>query len=403
MDVISLWTGRRASAFRQAYRLTIEQFAAMLGVATRTAAKWEAQSGLIPITTMQEALDTALEQAPQATRARFFQLLDGYGDNPVSPPADRSPDLGAMQAFRLADLQTGGGHLYPAVAAYLRDQIGPRLLSPDSTDQAVFTAASAMTEMAGWMAHDAGDDIGARGHFGKALALVRVSGDARVRAHILGSMSHLEERLGEPDDAARFARDGLDALAGGPPSPGLEARLYAMQARASAALGDIPSCVRFLASAEKSLGIPDAGEPSRWVSNFDEASLACEAARCMLRLGDVSEAQRQSARIIELRPSSRARSRAFGQIMLADVLARQGKPDEACGIAAEVLGTAPAIGSSVVTQQLVDLTVRLQPHRTAAPVRDFLEQLDTGIRHRRMLFQHLSADSTTTPALGAST
>lgn len=403
MDVISLWTGHRAAAFRVAHRMTIESFAAMLGVAPRTAAKWEARPDIIPTPQLQEALDTALDRAPAAVRVRFFQLLDEYGAAPGTPPAENGPDIGAMRAFRLADLQAGGGHLYPAVAAYLRDQVGPRLVSPDVTgERAVFTAAAAITEMAGWMAHDAGDDSTARSHFSRSLALVRAAGDRCVRAHVLGSMSHLEERLGQPEQAARLAQSGRDALAGGPRSPGLEARLYAMEARARAAVSDTAGCLELLAAAEGALAVPEDEAPSLWVSIFDEASLACEATRCMLRLGDIAEAERQAGRIIELRPAARARSRAFGQIMLASVLVRQGRHDEACATAAEVLGAVPAIGSHVVTQHLVDLTVSLRPHRAAAPVGDFLDQLDDGISRRRMLFRQASADAAGPVAIGAS-
>jgi transcriptional regulator with XRE-family HTH domain len=84
------------------------------------------------------------------------------------------PDAAAMQAFRTADLRTGGGDLYPAVMDYLHDRIAPRLfgtLSGTST-RAAFTAAAGLTEMAGWMAHDAGHDIG--------QAALRTSAGARA-------------------------------------------------------------------------------------------------------------------------------------------------------------------------------------------------------------------------------
>ena len=42
--------------------------------------------------------------------------------------------------------------------------------------------------------------------------------------------------------------------------------------------------------------------------------------------------------MVTLRPSHRTRSRAFGQLALADVLVAQGRPDEACTIVAEALG-----------------------------------------------------------------
>ena len=86
MVVIGMWTGREARALRLALRMTVERFAEHLGVAARTAAKWEAQGpGTAPGATIQEVLDTALERATPAQQARFELLLGGA---PRRPPGD---------------------------------------------------------------------------------------------------------------------------------------------------------------------------------------------------------------------------------------------------------------------------------------------------------------------------
>jgi hypothetical protein len=388
LDVIALWTGHRASTFRLAYRLTVEGFAELLRVAVRTVANWDARPDMIPTPALQGALDKALEQAPAQVRARLSLLLAGSaqdqsgGDGAAAAGWGR--DVGAMQAFRMADLRVGGGHLYPAVVGYLRDEVAHRLVAPDPVlaGRATFTAAAALTEMAGWMAHDAGRDDLAHLHFARALDLVEVGGDRRVRAHVLGSMSHLQERLRRPGDAIRSARAGRDALAGGPRNPALEARLYAMEARAQAALREASECVRMLHSAEKGLAAPQDEVPSEWVAAFDEGSLASEAARCMRQIGDVSETQRQAARIVALRPRGRSRSRALGQLMLAETLAAQGQFECACGVATEVLDATQALSSHIVVQQLRDLAHALAPVGSAGGVKEFLSRLETDLRQR---------------------
>ncbi len=414
MVVIAVWTGHEARALRIGLRMTIERFAEYLGVAVRTVSKWEAQgSKIVPVPTMQEVLDTALERATPPQQSRFELLLGGgqapgagsgdaqgederpmNGREPFYPKSERRPDsdhradASAMQAFRAADKQVGGGHLYATVVNYLHTQIAPRLFGRDhgNDGQALFTAAAALTEMAGWMAHDAGRDATARQHFGRALDLVKIGGDTQLGAHILGSMSHLANHLDQPEKAIQLVRRGREVLHGGPGCPELQARLLALAARGYAALEEPGECTRLLIQAERALGGTDAEEPSQWISNFDEGSLASEAARCMRQLGDLSELQRQAERIIALRPGVRTRSRAFGQLMLVTVLVAQGKADEACALAEDVLDATSSLGSFLVVQQLLDLKGLLEPHRANKVVADFLVCLEGAMRERLWLY-----------------
>jgi hypothetical protein len=374
--------------FRVAYRLTVERFAEKLGVAARTVAKWDSRPDLVPTPALQEALDTALEQAPHQVRSRLSLLLaDLRRDDPTGAGrcADGGArDMGAMQAFRIADLRVGGGHLYPAVMGYLREEVAPRLVDPDrvAEDRGVFTAAAAITEMAAWMAHDAGQDSLAHRHFSRALELAHVGGDRRVRAHVFASMSHLEDHLHRPAAAISSARAGRDALVGGLRNPDLDARLYAMEARAHAALHEPAECIRMLTGAEMALTSSRDEEPSQWVGSFDEGSLASEAARCMRELGDLGEAERQAARVVALRPPSRMRSRAFGQLLLAEALARQGRLEEACAMAEEVLELTRGLRSHLVVHQLRRLAKVLARAGPAGPLGDFAFRVDAELQQR---------------------
>lgn len=341
-------------------------------------------------------LTTGMSGAPSAPPipvppSASFQLV------PVGTGALRNPDTAAMQAFRSADLQVGGGHLYASVTRYLQTDVAPRLFgSSDGADnRAVFTAAAALTEMAGWMAHDAGRDATAKQHFGRSLALVQVGGDHQLSAHVLGSMSHLASHLDQPDEAIELARQGQAVLRTGAACPGLEARLLALEARGFAGQDnkDAGRCVKLLLRAEKALENTPAEPASPWVSHFDEGSLASEAARCMRQLGDLDEARRQAERIVTLRPGHRTRSRAFGQLALITVLVAQGEPDEACGIAYDVLTATHSLGSFLVFGQLLELRQALQPHRSSTVVGNFLACLEETVRERLWLYQWLTKDA----------
>ncbi len=301
-------------------------------------------------------------------------------------------DAAAMQAFRKADLQVGGGQLYATVARYLKTQVAPRLVLCDPGDnEGVFTPAAAISEMAGWMAHDAGQDDVAGQHFGRALDLVSVGGDRQVRAHILASIAHLAHHLGDPGEALRASRDGLTVLVSGPRDPDLEAHLLALEARGHAALGEPGKAVLCLGLAERALEA-SRGEPrSEWVSVFDQGALASDAARCMRQLGELGEARRQAQRVFAMRPPGGPRSRAFGMFVHANVLVAQGEPDEACAMAAEILEATNALSSHIVVQQLLELRRLLKPYRSAAAVREFFAVLTPALRERLWLREGFAA------------
>jgi len=346
--------------------------------------------------------DRAHVAEPLPAQAAAVPMELSFAVEPSRPPLIFSAafpgghtDASAMQAFRATDRQVGGGHLYATVVNYLHSEVAPRLFGTDqgSDGQLLYNGAAALTEMAGWMAHDAGRDGSARQHLDRALDLVRVGGDCQLGAHILASMSHLAHHVDQPEGAIRLAQRGRQALQrGGLSHPELEARLLAMQARGFAALRKPRECTQLLVQAETTLAISHAEEPSPWVSGFDEGALASESARCMRQLGDLSEAQRQAERIIALRPSDRTRSRAFGQLILVTVLVSQGKPAEACGIAQQVLDATQSLGSYLVIQQLLDLKQLFEPHRASKVVADFLVCLGEALRERTWLYQWLTKD-----------
>jgi hypothetical protein len=306
------------------------------------------------------------------------------------------PDAVAMRAFRAADLQAGGGHMYASVIRYLQADMAPRLFGSDdgADDRPLFSAAAALTEMAGWMAHDSGRDTAARRHFGRALALVQVGGDHQLSAHVLGSMSHLASHLGQADQAIALARQGQAALCTGPAGPGLEARMLALEARGVAAKGHASrgECSSLLLRAEKALDDVPAEPASPWVSHFDAGSLASEAARCMQQVGDLQQARQQAERVIALRPGNRARSRAFGQLALASILVVQGEPDHACAIADDVLSATASLGSYLVVAKLLQLQQQLQPYRDTPAVAEFLDCLQDTVRDRLPFYQLAAKD-----------
>jgi hypothetical protein len=265
-----------------------------------------------------------------------------------------------------------------AVIGYLTREVAPRVLK--STPDAC-AAAAALTEMAGWMAHDAGHDGLAQRHFDRALRLASLTDDVELTAHVHASVSHLAQHADRPHEALRLAQAGARLLKK-EHGPAIAARLDAMQASALAALGRGSDCGRMLLSAERTLDRKPSQLPSPWVSPFDHASFAAEASECMEQLRHLAAARRHSERVISLRGSNHVRSRAFSQLRLANILVTAGEIDHACAVAADVLASSRQLASHRVSQLLRSLHAKLVPHATARGVGDAMEALTAALDAR---------------------
>jgi hypothetical protein len=308
-------------------------------------------------------------------------------------------DAAAIGGFRVADRQVGGGHMHATVVHYLQVEVGPRLFGNGSVESSreVFCAAAGLTEMAGWMAHDAGQDELAKQHFLRAHDLSKLGGDPKLSAHIFASLSHLANHLGRPREAIKLARAGQAMVRRGPRNPELDARLYAMEARGYAGWHKPAECARTLVCAKTSLDAGSACGSSEWVSGFDEGSLAMEAGRCMRQLGQLGEARSEAERVVTLRGGDRTRSRAFGQLMLAALLVMEKRLDEACALGYEVLAGTQALGSFRVIQELRMLEQLLEPYRCVSVVADFLAYSTQTLQERMCLYHWLGPAVATTP------
>ncbi|WP_262004765.1 XRE family transcriptional regulator [Streptomyces sp. FIT100] len=300
---------------------------------------------------------------------------------PQSPPD--GDDLAAMDAFRVADRQTGGGRLYGAVVRHLTDRVAPRLVDAH-TGLEVFAAAGALTEMAGWMAHDSGQDDLALKHFARALPLARTSGDHPLAAHIAASSSHLALQTGDTAGAARWAYVGLDLAGQGPRIPALIARLLTMQARALAVSTQHTSARHALEQAQRAL-TASADTEHPWLSTFDAPALASESALILRDLGCYAEGLAHAEDAVRLREAGRARSLALSRITLAEIHVHRIDLDAAVDVGHDLLTTSPTLGSIRVIHQLDDLRRLLEPHRGYGPVREYLVRFDDARRARMLL------------------
>ncbi|MFZ3560822.1 helix-turn-helix domain-containing protein [Streptomyces sp. BH055] len=328
-----------------------------------------------------------------ARRAWEPQTNEGVHRRVQGPP--EGDDLDAMNAFRTADRQTGGGRLYQAVVQHLGAHVAPRLVDTDSGPQ-IFAAAAALTEMAGWMAHDSGQDDLAERHFARALPLARTSGDLPLAAHVAASSSHLALQAGDAAQAAHWALTGLGLAAKGPRIPALAARLHTMHARALAETSQHAPASRALDLANGALAAP-ADDEHPWLSPFDDAALASESALILRDLGQDEQALAHAESAVRLRETGRARSLALSRITLAGIHVHRRDLDAAINVGNDLLSTSPTLGSVRVVRQLDELRRVLEPHKAYKPVGEYLARFDDARRARMLLLADIITPRGGTP------
>lgn len=383
-----LGLGQQLAQLRKEAGLTQHQLAPLIGYSRTTVANVEVGRQLADRAFWVRA-DGALESgavltleydsiSAQHERLEQPDFAAGPSILQVSSVGAGEADIAAIravaEAFTAADRRVGGGRLYQAVAAYLETEIGPRL-GQGTQGQALFAASASLASVAAWMAHDGGDNQTAQQRFRQSYRFATAAGDPTLIADICTGMAHLATQLNEPREAIRIAERGLDSLQRGPASYRLTARLHAMRARGLAVKADARSTYRALRQAEEALAWVRPDEPGEWVSHFDRGSLCAEAATCLRDINDLAGAEEHARTVISLRDGDRVRSRAFGQLSLAQTLVGLGRVDEAAKLGQDVCAAAPTLTSARVLDQLRDLGAVLGTYAGSTVVDDFHERL----------------------------
>jgi len=83
-----------------------------------------------------------------------------------------------------------------------------------------------------------------------------------------------------------------------------------------------------------------------------------------------------------LRTGDRTRSRALGQLKLAEIYIAGRRYDEACAVARDVVAATAGLSSVRVIRQLEALETTLAPLQAVRVVGDFLDELSGALRQR---------------------
>lgn len=345
--------------------------------------------------------DAAIHAVGQLWRAdlgRYEPLLEAEPSEPawseaslrwlVAPdPAPSQPRSGGMRVglgdvaavkttadmFAQLDDQFGGDHARHAMIQYLSNDVLP-LLRGHYTEQvgrALFSTVAEVTLLAGWMSYDACHHGLAQRYFLQALRLAQDANDRRLAGSILSAMSHQATFLGRYTQAATLARAALMGISP-VATPTLRAQFHAMEARALARTGDAAACEAALSAATRALDSRNNDDEPEWITYFDEAELAAEAAHCFR---DVNSARQAVSHAENAMSGSHVRSDFFATMVLADAHLRAGDAEEACRVALDALDLGEQLKSARCVSYLVEFRRNLASAGSSRAARDLAEQV----------------------------
>ncbi len=273
-----------------------------------------------------------------------------------------------VSLFSRVDQRRGGGHARTAVVQYLTSDVANYLRGSFPDDQVrceMFSAASELAYLSGWMAFDNAEQVIAQHYFAVAVKLAAEADDPPMAGHVLRAMAHQAIDLGHDRQALDLATASMDGQRFALASPRERALFGVVYARSLAANGQGQAAAAALVRAEDDLAAAEPGgeEPSR-VFFFGEASLAHETACALRDTGDLPGAMREFRRSVRTRKAATfTRTHAVTLGYLGALQARQGGIEEACATWSSALDAMDGVRSGRTRQVAVNMRSVLSPFR----------------------------------------
>ena len=278
--------------------------------------------------------------------------------------------------FQELDVMRGGGHARELLAKYLTSNVVPLLRSNDpetANGQALYEAASEQLYLLGWMAFDNGEHSLAQRYLIQSLRLAQAAGSPELGAHVLAGLSDQATLTGHPDHGVQLAKAGRAGLAQGHSDAAL-ADLYALQARAEAAMGEGAAAARSVHLSESAFENVKIDEEPEWARFIDPAYLNGEYAHTFRDLERPEEAAHFAGlSIAESEPETTHRRGSMAQAALARAAIDSHDLEAAASAGMAAAKLAATVKSSRSVEAVADLRVRLRDHGESPAVRDFLD------------------------------
>ena len=246
-----------------------------------------------------------------------------------------------------------------------------------ATERRLFGALAGLTQIAGWLSHDANRHADANRYLATTVYAAHEIDDLGLAGHALGYMSLDALYRDQPSKALALAEAAFDlARAGG--TPRTVATLHHRAARAHARLGEADACKRRLDSAQTAYhdDQPPDEEP-QWVAYVSEYELAAQRGACFLSLhmpDEAINALHEALELLRATSPDHQRDIAHYKTRLASAYLLKREPGEAARAATEAYEINEQIGSARVNERFMELITQLQA-QDVPEARDLIERV----------------------------
>ncbi len=301
----------------------------------------------------------------------------------------------SVPQLQLLDDERGGA----AGLSYVGAQVRAVLLvlrdggHSEAITRRLLTALSDLTQLAGWMAFDAGQHGLAQRYFFTGLRAAHDAGYRAMEAHILADLSFQAASVGDPDDSVVLGEAASRTAQGAPPS--VRASVMSRLAYGYAAAGRVTECERTWLDSRDQLTNRRSETDPDWMYYLTPTHLDCQAGYSMIRAGRrmVGSGESAPGRALLRKGESLLRTGAYARPIsepsqrralyegawLALGYTAHGKLDDACAVAAQALPRLDQVRSPRSVALLATLARELRRRKRNHTVADFLPDLEAAL------------------------
>lgn len=231
----------------------------------------------------------------------------------------------------------------------------------ESVGRRLLATVGELAQIAGWIAHDAGQHQRGEDTYRLGLTASREAGDSVLSGQLLGTLGYGLSNTGREDDGLALAQAALDEA--GPDAPQrTRALFWDRVAWGHTKVGDSRAATRALGEAEQALAEHGDEDEPPWVYWVDANELTIMEARVFTELAKPLRAVPLLTDTLARYDPTHVREFTLYQSWLAVALTDANEPEEAAHVLMRMLTASANLGSDRLAERTRAVLRKLEPH-----------------------------------------